>query len=81
MNAQKLERQYVYLLIGVISLVLVKCEDGRVFKIRKCCAENELILEKTSECVEFRLLKMDSHIYYHENETEANSTSTTSGES
>lgn len=37
------------------------------FKIRKCCGEKQVILESTSECVEFDLLKMNRHIYHHEN--------------
>ncbi|KAL0267232.1 UNVERIFIED_CONTAM: hypothetical protein PYX00_009566 [Menopon gallinae] len=56
------------LFLNLINLTIVKCEDS-VFRIRKCCAENELILERTGRCTEFKLLHANKHIY-HINETD-----------
>ena len=54
----------VLLLIGVVT-----ARDNNAFRIRKCCAEDELILEVTGECINSKLFKNRHNIYKTGNET------------
>lgn len=55
--------------LSVIFVGVAFGDEDRIFKIRKCCAENEIVHEMTGSCIDSKLYRHRHNIYYTGNET------------